>query len=265
LVQLVRADELGADDLVKADWEEVWRPAATVVGLFKMAGRADVLAKWEAEKLAAEQAALREEAARLAAGSAGVNENTAGEDLSLATADDLNLLLGLVPAASNIDPGVLSPEGQREDALEGAASSSVNGDQLVGVTSGVSRMMQLVIDAAMAEAESKEASRERAQRPSIWSRFHFPGLGAGALRWGGALLFANLTAIGILSWSELQAQRFPERSVSETQAEIFPFWGRCSSRQYAFLLTDAIVLAGFCGYLAARYVERHADDSSSHA
>ncbi len=270
LVQLVRADELGADDLVKADWEDVWRPAATVVGLFKMAGRADVLAKWEAEKLAAEQAAVRQEAAQLEAGSVDVRENAVDGSLSVATAEDLNLLLGLQPATAPREAlSVLTPAAQgiesREGGGEAAAFNSIDGGLVTGAASGVSLVMQSAIDAAMDEAESRDVSRENAQGPSFWSRVYFPGVGAVALRWGGALLFANLTAIGILSWSELQVQRFPERSVSVAQTEIFPFWGRCSSNQYAFFLTDAIVLAGFGGYLAARYVGRHADDFPSDA
>lgn len=259
LVRLVRVEELGADDLVKADWEEVWRPAATVVGLFKMAGRADVLARWEAERLAAEQATIRQDVTPLAAQAAGTEENAAEGGLSFATAADLNQLLGLAPL--HMEQEALPHAGQVGE-LERAADEAAYCDTRVDDTApGNPRGMQSAIDAAMEEAEAKEVSREKAQRPSIWSRFDVTGLGAGTLRWGSVLLFANLTAIGILSWSELQAQRFPERSAQVARAEIFPLWGRCSPREYAFLFTDSIAVAGFCGFLVARCIEQRAEDS----
>ena len=56
LVSLVRDAELSTDDLVQADWEKRWIPAATVVGLFHMAGRDDVLMEWEMERRAGQEA-----------------------------------------------------------------------------------------------------------------------------------------------------------------------------------------------------------------
>lgn len=48
LVMKVRQHQLQADDLVREDWNSEWRPAALAVGLFHMAGRAELVIEWEA-------------------------------------------------------------------------------------------------------------------------------------------------------------------------------------------------------------------------
>ena len=277
LVRLVRGESLAADNLVKADWEEAWRPAATVVGLFKMAGREDVLARWEAERAAAEEAASRMSSSALQEGP----EAELGEGpLAFATADDLDQLLGGVAgdrrrgveragAARALSDAARDDREEESPALgETATTSSAIRPQVIrygadpAVPSGSSRMLD-AIESAVAESESNDAVRTKGSRWSTW-KARLPdlnGAGSGVLRWGGTLLFANLTAVAILTWSELQTQRFPQNSGAAAPSEIFPFWGPCSSREYAFLFIDVVILAGFCGYLAARYIEAHAESA----
>ncbi len=280
MVQLVRAEVLCADDLVKADWEETWKPAATVVGLFKMAGREDVLARWEAEKALAEEEAAR--AAQAAVDqSTEISSSPAECPLVLATSDDLDLLLGGAGSTANRAETTAAIRDLPDSELDsvqvahtlndtstscndvGEKRRSLNRHSLPGDPSVTSRI-QATIEAAVEEADVKGEGRERACRPSLWQRFRHVdvnGTGTSAFRWGAALLFANIVAVSILSWSELQSQRFPERAGSPAGLQVFPFWGPCSSREYTFLLIDVAVLAGFCGYLAARHVQRRVTES----
>lgn len=57
LVVLVRDGVLSADDLVKPSSDDRWVPAATIYGLFHMAGRQFVLTQWE-QKLQRDEDAL---------------------------------------------------------------------------------------------------------------------------------------------------------------------------------------------------------------
>lgn len=50
LVRLVRGERLAADDRVREEWNSEWRPAALAVGLFPMAGRQDLVEKWDVEQ-----------------------------------------------------------------------------------------------------------------------------------------------------------------------------------------------------------------------
>jgi hypothetical protein len=50
LVVLVRDGVLSADDLVKPSSDDRWIPAATIYGLFHMAGRQYVLTQWEQKR-----------------------------------------------------------------------------------------------------------------------------------------------------------------------------------------------------------------------
>jgi hypothetical protein len=88
LVKLVRDGELTAGDLVKAEWETEWHPAAEVVGLFHMAGRDDVLAIWEEEQREKERQRLAEAGRSGEIGAGELERTRQGIGASISAAED---------------------------------------------------------------------------------------------------------------------------------------------------------------------------------
>ncbi len=236
LVRLVRDGTLGVDDLVKADWEQEWRPAAEVVGLFHMAGRADVLELWEAERA-----------------------NCAQEAGDSATLDEvLNQAEVLsdeeIPAWQRRWAQVQ----EQQKVLEAEKAQELR-EQYEGAKS--QQKIRDAISAAEAVLDRREAGR-RPGRLQGWKDAVFSSNSLhSAFRWGMTIVAANLVAFGVLTWSETEVQRYPKRgTASALQQQVFPFFGKCSSGEYLFLLADAMMMAGLGGYGAARVLESMADD-----
>jgi hypothetical protein len=78
-------------------------------------------------------------------------------------------------------------------------------------------------------------------------------------RWGAAVVSANITAFGLMTWSERQALRFPKAG-DEPAKQVFPIFGECAGDEYMILLAHAVVLAAVAAYLGARWLEARADD-----
>nr|MDQ3333046.1 DUF4339 domain-containing protein [Planctomycetota bacterium] len=78
-------------------------------------------------------------------------------------------------------------------------------------------------------------------------------------RFGAAAAGANLTAFGLLNWSDRQTLRFPGRDTDGTPP-VFPFYGECSDVEYVLLLGHAVLLVAAAAYVAAWRLEAHAED-----
>ena len=236
LVQLVREGTLGTDDLVKADWEPEWHPAAETIGLFHMAGRADVLEKWEAERKAR---------------ATGV-----GDEI------DLDELLARADADTDDEESpawqVRWKKVQEQQALLDAAKDEQRRQELGEVRT--QQQIEVAITAAGAEFDQRE-TRRRPGRLQRWKDALFsPSSIHRLFRYGMAFASANLVAFGIITWSEVEAQRFPQRGATTARHQNFPLWGKCSSTEYLFLLVDAMILSGVAGYGGARVLESMAED-----
>jgi hypothetical protein len=238
LVRLVRGGTLGVDDLVKADWEQEWRPAAEIVGLFHMAGRSDVLELWEAERATCTQEA---------SDSATLDEVMNEADI---VSDNESPSWRRRWAQLQEQHKILGGEGEKAQELRVQLESAKSKQRI-----------QNAISAAEAVLDRREASR----RPGCLQRWKDALVASNSLhsgfRWGMTIVTANLVAFGILTWSETEVQRYPKRgSASALQQQVFPFVGKCSSGEYLFLLADAMMMAGLGGYGAARVLESVADD-----
>jgi len=215
LVQMVRHNELNVDDLVKADWEFDWHPAAEVVGLFHMAGRDDVLALWENEQR--KKAEERNSERDFAADSESESESTR------------SLHATGTPAPED---GWSMPQKSLAETLD---EPSLGGTPVAAENSKSSRTKQL-----------------------IRSMFSQEGLRSG-LSWGMAFVCANLTGYGVLNWAEREFSRFPGE-INAATTRIFPVWGLCSHTEFAFLLLDAVIIAGILGYGLSRLLLAMAED-----
>jgi hypothetical protein len=75
------------------------------------------------------------------------------------------------------------------------------------------------------------------------------------------LVAANVAAFAIASWSETEAQRYPDKQTQvHVEKRVFPVWGECSEAEYGFLLVEVMIVAGAAGYGGARLLEAMADD-----
>jgi hypothetical protein len=224
LVRLVRAEQLGVDDPVREDWNPEWRPAALAVGLFHMAGRQDLFDRWEAEQA---EFRRREAEARAAA------EPLAAWQQRLAEV-----------------------EAERA-AHEAEAAAVLDAERMANAIS-------TEIDATLAAALDEVESRERERAPTRWMRLRQsvaqPEMAHRLFRWLPTVVAPNLVALGILRWSEREAQRFPDPEQLASGLRAFPAWGTCDPPMYFFLLFDAMVVAGVATYFLARTVEQFADD-----
>jgi hypothetical protein len=234
LVHMVRDGTLGADDLVKADWEADWHPAADVVGLFHMAGRADVLAKWEAETRlqvnAADGVGLDE-----------MPERTESVEAEIETPWERDL--------RDIQ--------SRRELADAEKSEAEMGDVDAAHTQ---QEIRDTISEAVVEFERREAAG-RPGRIRRWKEAAFSSsMMHSIFRWGMAFAAANLIAVGIFSWSEKEALRYPERQQAAVQQQVFPVWGKCSSGEYLLMVAHAMILAGAIGYGTARGLESFCDD-----
>jgi hypothetical protein len=222
LVALVRTEQLAADDLVREDWNPEWRPAALAVGLFHMAGREDLVARWEAE-----QAELR---------------RRAEEELAAAQARDQQWSDEEFEAGAEFADGAMSEE-ERELVAQATRSE-----------------IDATLAAALAEVEARERALEPTRWQRLRQSLASPALAQGLLHWLPTLALPNLLAWWILRWSNLELQRFPTHASLTSANRPFPLWGTCDPSTYFFLLFDVMIFAGAATYLAVRLAERYADD-----
>lgn len=235
LVRLVRAEQVGADDLVREEWNSEWRPAALAVGLFHMAGRQDLVDKWEAEQ---EEQRRREEEARAA--------ETAARGAELDFDPDEPAWMRRL---REVEAQRRAEEAEQRDAMQEELLAS---------------RLSIEIDEATAAALAEFEAREKALEPTWLARWMggwaSPATLHRVFRWGMTLAVPNLAAAAILNWSEVEAQRYPTRSSAAVATRTFPVWGPCEPTMYFFLLFDAMLFVGVAAYLAARILESLTED-----
>jgi len=226
LVRLVQSDTLTADDLVKADYDDEWIPAAAVVGLFHMAGRDDILKVWEEEQR------LKLEAEMDTSQFPDTDEDLDGEEM---------------PEWKRRMAAVEAERIARERELEAELKEERDAEKL-------SETLASTISEADQAAADKEARRKNSLlyrlSASIWLRQLF--------RLSIAALMAYLVLTAIWKWNMLEAQRFPIRGV-ETLPNTFPLWGICSSKTFQMLMIDTGIVSGILGYGIAVGIERYTD------
>lgn len=233
LVRLVRDDALRADDLVKADWETEWRPAAEVVGLFHTAGRADVLERWEQEQI--------EKQRQLDAVTNSESETAEFEEL-LATQGDFP------------DRGAIF---DRLEQLEQERLDRLRAEQAHGKPeSKTQQQIDFLIQSASLERE--ELERKRNQK-SIISCFTVGTMQA-MFRIAMAIAVSNLTTYLVFLWSQREMQRFPDLRSSPDQTRVFPIYGKCSEFEFLFLMFDTVIISAIAGYGLARLLEFFVDE-----
>ena len=249
LVTMVRDEVVGEDDLVRPHYSLDWQAAASVVGLFHMAGRGDVLARWEEERRQEERARLESltAAERSDFGNASISLSDIEEMLSCA--ESLSNLDSEEPAwrrrLDEVDAERLLDEGERREELAGERFQQLKGD---------------AIAAAIANLDLKEASLRKRRRGDSWSGWGSRETFQRGLPWGLSFAAANLMALGILSWSDTEALRYPLEIGGAEHLQIFPIWGECSAGVYAFLLLDSVLFAGIAGYAGSQLLVSMTDE-----
>jgi len=325
LVSRAREKSLHLEDAVRLDNQSDWLPAGEIAGLFHMAGRADEVSRWRAER----RGKGSQGAAVGGQGAGAVIEKAEARAVRAATTD------------STVHPRPDSPpfsfssrgDGGVEAASPALVKSPLSSDRPVqrtveadvapvllevtpvegeeGPDPGLSREIQAATYAAtrqlldkygrpvpdagpVGESRWGAAVQEGIERcfqsvkflgtipfvlfMALWSRLG--GQGAlprwveevldvvfsretliTAFRWGMTLAVPNLVAFGILSWSNVEAQRYPPRDKMQVQPKAFPIWGTCSSEgEYTFLLIDTMLAAGIGTYVGIRWLEALAED-----
>lgn len=233
LVKLVREEELGTDHPVRADWETDWHAAASVVGLFHMAGRDEVLAHWEAEQRRLEQERIASERAA----DLGVDDL----DAMLRTADQVQQEYWVDPSLQRLN----DPEARKRWRNEKAERDQQSRTSEIGN----------VVAEAVAESEAKDVQKERSR---FWTAIFSRETLKVGVRWICAFSVANFVAWGIMRWTQQEQLRYPDRRSAPEY--VFPLYGTCSQNEYYFLLFDAMILGGFIGYGGVKVLESIADD-----
>ncbi|MBT5018311.1 MAG: hypothetical protein HON04_06150 [Planctomicrobium sp.] len=231
LVQLVRNEVLLADDLVIADWQNEWGPAAEVVGLFHTAGRDDVLKRWEQEQREKKRREL------LDAGEDGIEIESL-----LKNEDSLHKHSDSLARLEQAEAERLEALRQRRDTDQLEVNDQKN--------------VQAAVGSALSEFDERERRR---QQKSIIS-FLTVGTLQSMFRMAMALGVANLVTYLVFSWSQTELQKFPDKRSTSKEMKVFPIYGKCSDAEYLFLMFDTMIVAGIAGYGLARGLELFVDD-----
>lgn len=247
LVIMVRDEVLDDIDLVRPHYSPNWQEAASVIGLFQMAGRKDLLAKWEEERRLEE---LSRQESQIASGPA---DETAG-GIGLDDLEGMLSLAGSLPEGEESAWEVRLREVEAQRTLEEQERT----EELVAAQ--FQQQKDEAIAAAVANQESKAALSQ-----SRWGWLAMPGaLPRRILEVGFQLCLitvaVSLVAWGVLSWSETEAMRFPDAQATQFQVKPFPLWGPCRPDVYAFLLLDSVILAGVVAFVGSRLLIRLTDD-----
>ncbi|WP_417383430.1 DUF4339 domain-containing protein [Gimesia sp.] len=76
---------------------------------------------------------------------------------------------------------------------------------------------------------------------------------------GAAIVTGSVTVLFLLNWSEQQNMIFPSRKQTEAKL-IFPLMGECSQFAYWMYFVDVVIFVAVLTYLAAWWLEAHADE-----
>ncbi len=243
LVSLIRDGQLTADDGVRPEWEEGWRPADSIVGLFRMAKRADVLARWEAEQAAK-------------AGAATVAKPTA-PDFEPPVGNNFDEVLS---KAESVAESVPSWQLRLRDVMALRFLGEKDESEAKSQGSVWEPRIRNAISSAVEALDQKEVKGRSGKIRRNWDVVRSPEVLHGFFRIALTLVAANFAGIAVASWSEVEAQRYPSKQQQVLVQRKFPLWGECSEFEYRFLFVDVVVIAGLFGYCGGRLLESKADD-----
>lgn len=241
LVLLTSEGRILPNDKVRALGDEEWMYAADVPGLFHMADRDDVLQTWYAEQSAAESERGR-----------GPNDESSAEEEGFALGEIDALLDSKESADVEETPAWLL----RLRLVEAQRAESSDAESTLYTAS----RLQEATDAAVAIADSKQEKRRRLAR--IGENLRAIG-SVNSQKWFLRIVFsfaaANLTAYGILNWSDVETQKAPNHEEIVAGVKAFPLLGKCSSGEFMFLTADAVIIAAAIGFFGARGLESVTD------
>ena len=241
LVTMVRDQILTENDPVRPHYSSDWQEAGSVVGLFHMAGRGEVLARWEEERRQAELARLELQ---------GVAESIEGSRESISL-DDIEGMLSFAQSMPESEEPIWRVRLREIDELR-AEEERESHDELVA--GQFQDLKDQAIAAAIAKMDSKEAVEKKRWRWSISGEGGSREILRRGFQWGLTIVVANLAAVGILSWSKTESMRFPNLQTAASRMQNFPMWGECTPGVYAFLLIDAVLIAAILAYAGSRFL-----------
>lgn len=248
LVLVVSAGNLGPNDKVLADGEKDWSYAADVPGLFHMAGRDNVVSDWCAQE------DNRSPCTSTAIDSTDIAEVSWESDNGFGF-DELDALLSSQESLA-ADADVVEEPAWRQRLRLVEAQRAEQSDS-VGLVSRVTT----VASEALAELDQRIEIASRSRRISnLFSDvFSVESLKL-AVRVVFAVLAANSAAFWLISWSDTQSQRFPDKQMLASGIREFPLYGSCSPGEFMFLTIDVMMAAGIAGYFISRKLEAISDD-----
>jgi len=282
LVMLAREGALNLEDVVRLEEDSQWRPAAEVPGLFHMAGRADEVSQWRAERRRKESGFKSQNAEndnskkrRVEPGSVVTrereNEDSSGDRTGSSPIDELpeNGIPGAELQDSEGEVSNLS----REIKVATYAAAMQLRDRYGRPVESVAERRKSRLGIVFQELGARviQSLKFLVSLPFVlllvlWSRIGgnstLPRWAEESLsvlfsretvitafRWGMTLAVPNLVAFGILSWSNVESQRYPSRDKMQIVSKTFPVWGEQLWRRWAVAdRSSPVGSAGWSGW-----------------
>ena len=213
-----------------------------------MAGRGDLIVKWEEERRQSEL--VRSEAEHL-------TENVERSETETAISD-LDKLLGVAGPLPEIEIYVQSTAVPlAESHWETLRHARPSEDEVAGQ---FQQRKKEAIAAAMEEIQRKEAKPVNRWFQAAGKKFDVYRQLRASVTWCLAFAAASFTAYRIHEWSSTQSLRFPTLFPKPWEMRPFPLVGSCSTMEYAFFLGETAIMAGIVGYFLSRYLVNLADE-----
>jgi hypothetical protein len=231
LVDHVREKRVDRDLKVYSVGQKKWMWASDVPGLFYMAMRPDTRGMFDD---------LKDDATQL-----GFTEDELGELLEQADA-----------AGEELDEPSWQKrlrEVARQRGLEAAEKHKQEKEERDArrIEKGIGQ----AAEDALERYDLKELQREKSRRVREFFSHLFSNETVGqGFAYVSAFAVANLTAFGILNWTQTELQKYPDRRGPAAAAQIFPVWGECTQMEYLLLLMPTMIIAAIAAYAVARIV-----------
>jgi hypothetical protein len=258
LAEMVREGQIAPEDRVRAEWEDEWRRADTVIGLFHMAARDP--AEWN-EAIEARKFVEGPEIGDTCDDALWAEASDEVEDdrpaWMRAVVKRIHQSLGrndsaLVQQAgdgSSAATETVDGESAGFDVTGGEADSAAEGR-------GLSSAIQDAIDHHDARIGEHGKSGRWWQ---FWRRQTTTGRSNSRNEWqqiacfGGAALAGNLTVLCVEAWGAGEALRFPG-SMESRGVRVFPLVGECEPFMYWLLLIGLMIVGAVAGYFSVKWV-----------
>jgi len=290
LIELVRTGTLTDADLVRSSWKTDWQPAASVVGLFYMAGRSP-------EEISRLNAAPEPAAATIAA----EPSNEEAEQDADGAADDrpgwMKRMLEIGDLREPAPAGLPVPDRPRAEPSPDVDSSPAVRQRVTNVkasaavatrtlapefevyaavpAAGAGNAWSSAVDSALVAVDARQAGTGEKTSPGRVGRL-FNRIGQmiprsdaamARLRLGFrvvcAIVCASLVANAVENWSRQEALRFPNYKPrpgqKATRPYYFPIVGRCKRRNYLYLISGLTLATATAAYSVAKWLESRAD------